>query len=158
MCDYSLHNAASRPARVGDQLLTTEFPNTVTQGFASVSEPTVAVCLLPGTELAFDEPPAYWRPFTRWLPRRRPRKLTSMVARFRQMNLERPDTHHDALEFPDGTIVLLTRLCAGQHATVLQLPVGQQKTTIPGKQETPIYTGRFQASGHAGRPAIIRGR
>jgi hypothetical protein len=31
--------------------------------------------------------------------------------------------HHDALEFPDGEIVLLTRLCEGQHATVLQLPV-----------------------------------
>jgi hypothetical protein len=30
--------------------------------------------------------------------------------------------HHDALEFPDGETVLLTRLCEGQHATVLQLP------------------------------------
>jgi hypothetical protein len=28
----------------------------------------------------------------------------------------------DALEFPDGEIVLLTRLCEGQHVTVLQLP------------------------------------
>jgi hypothetical protein len=42
--------------------------------------------------------------------------------RFRQIN--RPvKYHHDALEFPDGRIVLLTRLCKGQHATVLQLPV-----------------------------------
>ena len=32
------------------------------------------------------------------------------------------NTHHDALEFPDGKIVLLTHLCQGQHATVLQLP------------------------------------
>jgi hypothetical protein len=30
--------------------------------------------------------------------------------------------HHDALEFPDGEIVLLTRLCEGQKATVLTLP------------------------------------
>ena len=30
--------------------------------------------------------------------------------------------HHDALEFPDGQIALLTRLSPGQQATVLQLP------------------------------------
>jgi hypothetical protein len=31
-------------------------------------------------------------------------------------------THQDALEFPDGQIVLLTYLRVGQRATVLQLP------------------------------------
>jgi hypothetical protein len=36
--------------------------------------------------------------------------------------LDNPCAHHDALEFPDGKIVLLTHLLAGQHATVLQLP------------------------------------
>jgi hypothetical protein len=30
--------------------------------------------------------------------------------------------HDDALEFPDGTFVLLTYLHEGQQATVLQLP------------------------------------
>jgi hypothetical protein len=28
----------------------------------------------------------------------------------------------DALELPDGEIVLVTKLAGGQHATVLQLP------------------------------------
>ena len=38
----------------------------------------------------------------------------------------RPATaHHDALEFPDGEIVLLTELREGQHVTVLQLPDAQ---------------------------------
>ena len=55
MCDYSLHSVASRPARVGDKLLTTKFSNSVTRGFAAVGEPNVAVCLLPGTEIAFDK-------------------------------------------------------------------------------------------------------
>ena len=55
MCDYSLHLIASRPARVGDKLVTTRFPNTITRGFASVDEPELAVCLLPGTELAFEK-------------------------------------------------------------------------------------------------------
>jgi hypothetical protein len=54
MCDYSLHLVASRPAKVGDKLVTTKFNNSLTGGFAAVEEPTVVVCLLPGTELAFE--------------------------------------------------------------------------------------------------------
>jgi hypothetical protein len=50
------------------------------------------------------------------------------VARFRQVNKDRSNVHHDALEFPDGQIVLLTRLCPGQQATVLQLPVSPDVT------------------------------
>ena len=52
MCDYSLHFVASRPAKVGDKLVSTIFPQTTTRGFASVHDRNVAVCLLPGTELA----------------------------------------------------------------------------------------------------------
>jgi len=54
MCDYSLHDIATRPARVGDKLVTTQFTNSITRGFAGVVEPNVAVCLLPGTEVAFE--------------------------------------------------------------------------------------------------------
>ena len=54
MCDYSLHNVASRPAKVGDKLVTTQFFNSCTRGFSAIGEPNVAVCLLPGTEVAFD--------------------------------------------------------------------------------------------------------
>ena len=42
------------------------------------------------------------------------------TAIFRQINQDNPRTHHDALEFPDGQIVLLNLLEEGQHATVLQ--------------------------------------
>jgi len=141
MCDYSLHAVSSRPARLGDKLVTTVFARTITQGFASINEPSVAVCLRPGTELAFDREPEYWRPFTRWLPVKRPNKVTSTVARFRQINPRRPDTHHDALEFPDGTTVLVTRLCPGQRATVLQLPPGLQKTIAPDKPKLSVDVG-----------------
>ena len=55
MCDYSLHAVASRPAKFGDQLTTTTFPNTVTRGFCALEERHVAVCLLPGTEIAFEK-------------------------------------------------------------------------------------------------------
>jgi hypothetical protein len=54
MCDYSLHEVATRPAKVGDKLVTTQFANSITRGFAAVGEPNVAVCLLPGTEVAFE--------------------------------------------------------------------------------------------------------
>jgi hypothetical protein len=117
MCDYSLELVASRPAKVGDKLKSTSFPHTITRGFVSVGDPNVAVCVLPGTELAFDEEVLCetgllfaWR-------------FGQKVARFRQVNKGRSNAHHDALEFPDGRIVLLTQLCKGQHATVLQLPV-----------------------------------
>ena len=52
MCDYGLDLVASRPAKVGDELVTTEFPNSMTRGFAAIGEPNVAVCLLPSTEIA----------------------------------------------------------------------------------------------------------
>lgn len=118
MCDYSLHLVASRPAKVGDKLVATRFVNSITRGFAAVGQPDVAVCLLPGTELAFDDDVQYERVFSLFGKVR----VTHKVARFRQVDMTEPHAHHDALELPDGQIVLLTRLCEGQQATVLQLP------------------------------------
>jgi hypothetical protein len=120
MCDYSLHNISSRPAEVGDRLVSTQFRNAITRGFASPEEPNVAVCLLPGTELAFEKD-VECDAFFRFLPTR---KIGQSVARFRQVDLDNPTTHHDALEFPGGVTVLVTNLCEGQRATVLQLPAG----------------------------------
>jgi len=118
MCDYSLHNVANRPAKVGDKLVTTRFRESYTRGFAAVDEPIIAVCLLPGTEIAFDREVECDRGFG-LLPRR---TIEAKVARFRQLNQDRRTGHRDALEFPDGDVVLLTSLWEGQHATVLQLP------------------------------------
>jgi hypothetical protein len=118
MCDYSLHAVASRPARAGEKLASTTFKNSITRGFAALGEPEVAVCLLPGTELAFETNVKYDN-FLGILPKRTVKERT---ARFRKVNEEDHYTHHDALEFPSGKIVLLTQLCADQMATVLQLP------------------------------------
>jgi hypothetical protein len=125
MCDYSLHAVESRPAQVGDKLRSTSFANCFTRGFAAVGEPNVAVCLRPGTELAFDREVEIDHGFGRLLPNLGFGRMGERVARFRQINMDRPDTHHDALEFPSGRIVLVTRLCEGQTATVLQLPAEQ---------------------------------
>ena len=118
MCDYSLHHVASRPATVGDKLVTTKFVNTPTGGFAARDDANVAVCLRPGTELAFEHD-VECEPVLGILPSR---KIGQRLARFRQVNMEQPCVHHDALEFPDGKIVLVTRLREGQQATVLQMP------------------------------------
>jgi hypothetical protein len=132
MCDYSLHLVESRPAKVGDKLVTTKFNNTLTRGFAAVGEPHVAVCLLPGTEVAFEREVERERVFKLF---RNKKFIKEKVARFRQINLEQPHVHHDALEFPDGQIVLLTRLREGQHATVLQLPASPRATNEAEQQK-----------------------
>jgi len=127
MCDYSLHLVASRPARVGDKLISTSFPHSITRGFASVDDHNTAVCLLPGTELAFDKEVRCETGLVfSW-------GLGHKVARFRQVNKGRSNVHRDALEFPDGKTVLLTQLCKDQRATVLQLPA-RIGVTVDGAQ------------------------
>jgi len=130
MCDYSLQHLANRPAKIGDRLVSTRFTNSITRGFAEVGTPNMAVCILPGTELAFDRDVECDHALG-FLPNK---KMKANVARFRQINLDNPYEHHDALEFPNGQVVLLTRLCEGQYATVLQLPVTVM-ITEDGKEE-----------------------
>jgi hypothetical protein len=137
MCDYSLHLIDSRPAKVGDHLEATDFARSVTRGFSAVGEPEVAVCLLPGTEIAFEQEVQYDRAFS-LLGKAR---VEHKVARFRQVNMDDPHVHHDALEFPGGQIVMVTRLLPGQHATVLQLPVsGLERNRAKETMPEPVRT------------------
>jgi hypothetical protein len=56
-----------------------------------------------------------------------------------EINLHNRATHHDALEFPNGEVVLLTLLEEGQQATVLQLPAApreQEKQAVSRELET----------------------
>jgi len=122
MCDYSLEHVASREAEVGDHLITTRFENCITRGFCAEKDPATAVCLRPGTELAFDGPVEFDNFL--WCKNE---LVEYRVARFRQIDTESRLVHHDALEFPDGQVVLITRLIEGQRATVLQLPAGQEE-------------------------------
>src|SRR5258708_24753973 len=126
MCDYSLHHVKSRPAKVGDKLRTVNF-NTGTRGFAAPEDSTTAVCVLPGTELAFSEEVKCAADFR--------------MAIFRQVNKDVPRVHHDALEFPDGTCVLLTDLREGQEATVLQLPAQPKTPAEEAAQRRVTYVG-----------------
>ena len=117
MCDYSLHNVKTRPAKVGDKLVTRSF-GTGTRGFSASEDASLAVCVLPGTELSFiDEVRrVHLWPWSKKI-------IYHKTAIFRQINQDNPIAHHDALEFPDGQLLLLTSLKEDQQATVLQLPV-----------------------------------
>jgi hypothetical protein len=142
MCDYSLEHVKSRPAKVGDKLTTRNF-GTGTRGFAASEDVSVAVCVLPGTELSFADEVRRLTPWP-WSKSVWPGHKTAI---FRQVNQNNPSTHHDALEFPDGQIVLLTSLTQGQHATVLQLPAAAVGTSV-----RPLIA-RLAGLGRAASPA-----
>jgi len=137
MCDYSLQSIMSRPAKVGDKFTTRNF-GTGTRGFAAPENSTIAVCVLPGTELAFSKkvecaPAALFE--------RKQRTINHTTAIFRQVNTDQPRMHHDALEFSDGKIILLTELCEGQEATVLQLPAQPKTPAEAEAQKRVAFTG-----------------
>ena len=133
MCDYSLQSVASRPAEVGEQLITKNF-GTGTTGFAPASGEDVAVCVLPGTEIAFDEyieasgavNLLYRTPYD---------TKSTKVGRFCQVKKDEKYAHHDALELPSGDVVLLNWLKPGQKATVLQLPAAPKTSEEAKEQE-----------------------
>ena len=150
MCDYSLHHVKSRPAKIGEKL-TTQYFGTGTVGFAAPEDEGVAVCVSPGTELSFAGE-------VRCMPRTlgwNERVIKHKTAIFRQVNQKYGWLHHDALEFPNGQIVLLTLLIPGQQATVLQLPasagVKAEQRAEPGNAEAGSGAG---VAGAASSPAI----
>lgn len=136
MCDYSLHTVRSRPAKVDDKLRTRDF-GTGTRGFAASEDASMAVCVRPGTELAFEQDVAHG---DFGLFGRNKKIAKHRTAIFRQVNQDKTYAHRDALEFPDGEVVLLTLLYEGQEATVLQLPAeatAEAESSELGSQPCP---------------------
>ena len=138
MCDYSLEHVRSRPAKVGDRLTTRDFGR-VTRGFAASEDKNVAVCVLPGTELSFESEVKCVRSAFVWSER----VISHKTAIFRRVNQEYKWDNHDALEFPDGEIVLLTLLREGQQATVLQLPAAEKQPASSAENKNASISGRL---------------
>lgn len=128
MCDYSLHLVTSRPAKIADKLVTTKFDHSTTRGFAAIGEPNVAVCLQSGTKIAFvSDVESYNGYLNAWGNR----KLSQRVARFRQVKRDEPNTHHDALEFPDGQVVMVTtQLCEGLRLRLMKRASGSKTLSL----------------------------
>ena len=93
---------------------------------------------MPGTELAFaGQVGCMPTGFLGW----QTRTINHRTAIFRQVNKDKSAAHHDALEFPDGGTVLLTLLCEGQAATVLQLPAQPTTPAEVNAQKRVSYVG-----------------
>jgi hypothetical protein len=129
MCDYSLMHVKSQPAKVGEKLQTSNF-GTGTRGFAAPDDPTTAVCVLPGTELAFDGEISVYGAFA---------PSPHKTAIFRQINQAQAHMHHDALELPDGHMLL-------------DLPVRG-----PGSHRPPV-AGTADQRGRSSRAGVCRNR
>jgi hypothetical protein len=130
MCDYSLQNVKTRDAALHDVLVTTSF-GTGTRGFACPDDSTCAVCVRPGTEIAFDKP----------IQTLGAEPTEFKVAIFRQINKDQPHMHHDCLELPDGNTILLTYLAPEQTAKIIQLPVAPRTAAEEQEQTRVEYAG-----------------
>jgi hypothetical protein len=141
MCDFSLQHAKSRPAVVADKLVSHNFGRG-TIGFKPVDDPigdATAVCILPGTELAFEKPIKL-----RWSydeGKGIEGRFTTAIFRQKDKDKDKPNVHHDVLEMPDGGQVLLTHLEEGQNATVLQLPAAPKTEKEAEEQKRAEYVG-----------------
>ena len=140
MCDYSMHAIASRPAKVGETLVSTDFRGSCTRGFPAQKKRTSRFCLLPGTELVFEQ---NVRHRGRWFGSK---NVPFSVAQFCKLNPENPFQHHDALAFPDGTTLLVDSLVRGQRARVLQLPVSATEIAAKTLSSTPFVFARVARS------------
>lgn len=125
MCDYSAESAKRRDARQGDKLVS----NTIstmghTRGFTAAEDPSMAVCLIPGTGLRFAKHVV--------IDERRfhGANATNMIIPFTEAKFIQVEpgkaTFHDALEFPNGKSYMLNALVIGQEAEVLQLPASAE--------------------------------
>jgi hypothetical protein len=139
MCDYSLESVNSRKAVVGDKLVSHNFM-VGTRGFKAADDQgngqsATAICLLPGTEVAFDDDVKHMD------IRIAGADIKHRTAIFRHRNEGVGHTHHDTLEFPeapDGLQIFLTYLTEGQTATVIQMPVVEGQSMIHAVEEPAI--------------------
>jgi hypothetical protein len=143
MCDYSPQGIKTRPAKVGDRLMTRDF-GTGTQGFAASEDVRLAACVLAGTELAFAHkverlPIKLWP----WHD-----AIEHKTAILRQINKDKLAAHHDALEFLDGHIVLLSSLREGQQTTILQLSA-EPRTIVETEAQRRVAYARPVREAHA---------
>lgn len=143
MCDYSLEAIKSRPARIGDELVTHAFfgsHNFGTVGFRAADDPSKgaearAVCLRPGTEVKFEGPlerlgysvimPGRWDRLKKFF--RAPPPPEPVTATFTKRNPQNPKEHHDGFLLANGRFILINDLRPGQRATVLTIPAIHKK-------------------------------
>jgi hypothetical protein len=142
MCDYSIKAEKSRPAKVADKLTTHRFVGG-SVGFCAGGDTDTAVCVLPGTEIAFEDNIVFGyndvndSNLSCWNDKR----IGHKTAIFRQDHKDQERMHHDYIELPDGSRHTLSSLAPGQNATVLQLPATPKTEAEVEKQRRAEYVG-----------------
>ena len=131
MCDYSVQAGKQQREAVRGNPLITKKISDHTIGFVDVNDQTTAVCLIPGTALAFDEPVKFASGGGSI------KSIPFAGAKFCQIEKGNALTHHDALAFPDGQTVKLTLLLEGQTAMVMELPAAP-KTPAQVEQQRRV--------------------
>ena len=140
MCDFSLQAVRSRPAKVADKLVTKDFHHG-TRGFACVDDLDCAVCVMPGTEIAFDKPIKKFTYSGFFATAVLDVDTPYNTAIFRQVNKDVTMAHHDVIEMPNGEQILLTALAEGQHAVILQLPAAPKNEQEVKDQTRAEFVG-----------------
>jgi hypothetical protein len=137
MCDYSMHAIKNRKAVVGDKVKTSDFMRTSSPGLESLTEPGVAICLIPGTGVEFDEPVQH-----RDIGLNFNTPIPFKIGRYvRKAGHE--TEFKDAVQFPDGSMVLMAYLVTNQTGTVTYVPEEIVKQTEqPAKK--PVSRTRYQ--------------
>ena len=164
MCDYSATGVKQRAAAKKETLISKRI-SSHTVGFVGIGDPSTAVCLLPGTELAFESPVCIREQIplpileslhilghglfsrlglSRFILRPRSRENDEKMATFIQVNKDRKDMHHDALRFAGDRIVLLTELKEGQKVVVVSLPADPK--TLKGVARTQAQAAQRRAA------------
>jgi hypothetical protein len=154
MGEFSRRHIRPRLAEPGEELVLTSFGSGNVRGFAATGDLAVAVGLPPGTEIRFTAPVA-----TESAGGAADAVAGRQVARLRQVIVDNPSIHHDALEFGGAQLVLLTQLCEGQRVTVVRLPPSEEAAT-PFRRDSrrlPLEDIRLLAepADEAGHPLFI---
>src|SRR5262249_15695684 len=141
-------------ARIGDKLVATKFPNSITRGFGAVDEPHVAVCLLPGTEIAFDQnvecEPSFGIGI---LPHK---KIGQRLARFRQINMDNARDPSRRVGIPGRAGSAAHAPLRGPGATVLQLPIAAHPASAEEARFASLHFWPEPATYRETESAILR--
>lgn len=126
MCDYSLHNAKSRKAAVGDEVVT-DHP-TFGSGLAltDIHDPSCAICLMEGVGVEFDRPITFVAPDWNQTGYRTARYVhfnSYNGANYRRCSMLRVSpAYRDWLQLPDGSTYPIASLREGQTGRVAVVP------------------------------------
>lgn len=154
MGEFSRRHIGTRQAEPGEELVLTTFGTGKVRGFAAVGEPKVAVGLPPGTEIRFAAAVSADAEAGAATG-----AIGHQLARIRQIIVDNPSVHHDAVELAGSQFILLTQLCEGQRVTVVRLPrpVGPATPFRSGNHRLPLENIRLltEPADDSGHPLFI---